>query len=93
MMLMRKVIWWGVGFVAFVLFMDSVVMPLFVRKGEEFPLPDVTSLPITDARKTVEALGLELEIIGSEHSPARLEGTVLSQEPPGNSAPNALPSA
>lgn len=65
-----------------ILVMDQFVMPAFVRRGEEFPLPDVTTLTTEEARVRVEELGLELLIAGSEHSPARLEGTVLSQEPP-----------
>jgi serine/threonine-protein kinase len=82
MTIMRKAILWVGGLLLFVLVMDSFVMPIFVRKGQEFPLPDVTAITMEEARRAVENLGLELHIVGSEHSPARLEGTVLSQEPP-----------
>ena len=78
---MRKALWWFLSGLLLIFAMDSIVMPLFVRKGQEFPLPDVTALTTEEARATVEALGLELHVVGSEHSPARLEGTVLSQEP------------
>jgi serine/threonine-protein kinase len=80
--MMRKAIWWGGSLLLAVLVMDQFVMPAFVRRGEEFPLPDVTSLTTEEARARVEELGLELQLAGSEYSPARLEGTVLSQEPP-----------
>jgi len=76
-----KLLWGLAGFVAVVLLMDNLVMPIFVRKGEEFALPNITALTTEDARRKVEELGLELHIGGYKHSPARLEGTVLSQEP------------
>jgi len=82
LMNIRKVIWWGGSLLLAVLVMDQFVMPAFVRRGEEFPLPDITSLSTEEARARVEELGLVLLLAGSEHSPARLEGTVLSQEPP-----------
>lgn len=75
-------LWWVGTLILAVLVMDQFVMPAFVRRGEEFPMPDVTSLSTEDARARVEELGLELYLAGSEYSPARLEGTVLSQEPP-----------
>jgi serine/threonine-protein kinase len=79
---MRKLGWGIVFFGLWVLLMDNIVMPLFVRRGEEFPLPDITALTEEEAQATVEELGLQFVVAGAEHSPARLEGTVLSQEPP-----------
>ena len=76
-----KLLWGFAGVVMAVLLMDNLFMPMFVRTGEEFALPDVTALTTEEARSAVEELGLELQIAGSKHSPARLEGTVLSQEP------------
>lgn len=81
-MKLRTTAWWLGSLVLTLLVMDQFVMPAFVRRGEEFPLPDVTALTVEEARKRVEELGLELMLAGSEFSPARLEGTVLSQEPP-----------
>jgi serine/threonine-protein kinase len=81
-MKLRVALWWGGTLLLAVLVMDQFVMPAFVRRGEEFPLPDVTSLSMEDARARLEELGLVLQLAGSEYSPARLEGTVLSQEPP-----------
>lgn len=76
-----KLLWGVAGLVAAILIMDNLVMPIFVRKGEEFVLPKLTALTTEDARRMVEDLGLELHIAGFKNSPARLEGTVLSQEP------------
>jgi beta-lactam-binding protein with PASTA domain len=76
-----KLLWGSAGLLVAILLMDNLIMPVFVRKGEEFVLPDVTALTTEEARQTVEDLGLELQIAGAKHSPARLEGTVLSQEP------------
>jgi len=81
-MKLKIALWWAGTLILAVLVMDQFVMPAFVRRGEEFRMPDITSLSTEDARARVEELGLELHIAGSEYSPARLEGTVLSQEPP-----------
>ena len=80
--MMRKAVWWVIGAAIAILLMDNIVMPLFVRKGHEFELPNVTALPVEEAETLLANLGLELQITGEEHSPARLEGTILSQEPP-----------
>jgi beta-lactam-binding protein with PASTA domain len=80
--MLKKALWWLIGLVIAVLIMDNVVMPLFVRQGHEFPLPDVTALQVDEATKLLEEHGLSLQIAGEEHSPASLEGAILSQEPP-----------
>jgi serine/threonine-protein kinase len=79
--MMAKAIWWIVGLAVAVILMDTVVMPLFVRKGQEFALPSVVAMRVDEAHQLLEAHGLSLEIGGEEHSPAGLEGTILSQEP------------
>jgi beta-lactam-binding protein with PASTA domain len=81
--MMSKAIWWILGAAVAVILMDNVVMPLFVRQGQEFPLPSVVALSQEEATKVLEEHGLSLVVTGEEHSPARLEGTILSQEPPG----------
>lgn len=81
--MMSKAIWWILGFAVAVIIMDSVVMPLFVRQGQEFPLPNVVALQVDEASRVLEEHGVSLVISGEEHSPARLEGSILSQEPPG----------
>jgi serine/threonine-protein kinase len=79
---MRKILIALGALIALVLFMDNLIMPLFVRRGQEFPLPDVTAMQEKEARDLLSDLRLELQVTGEEHSPARLEGTILSQEPP-----------
>jgi len=80
--MVTKAIWWIVGLAVAVILMDNVVMPLFVRQGQEFALPNVVALQVDEAAQLLEEHGLSLEIGGEEHSPAGLEGTILSQEPP-----------
>jgi serine/threonine-protein kinase len=79
--MLRKAVWWLVGLGIAVLIMDNIVMPLFVRRGREFALPNVTAMKIDDATLLLADLGLQLQISGEEHSPASLEGAILSQEP------------
>lgn len=79
--MMRKILWTLGGLVVAILVMDNFVMPIFVRRGQEFPLPDVTAMQEDEARSELEDLGLTLEVSGQEFSPASLEGTILSQVP------------
>lgn len=78
---MRKLIWGIVAIGLAVFAMDIFVMPIFVRRGQEFPLPDVTAMQEEKARAELEDMGLSLLVTGQEHSPASLEGTILSQIP------------
>ena len=81
MAMMRKLLVGGVFVVLAVLLVDKLIMPVFVRMGQEFPLPDITTLTTEAAGQALEDLGLELQVVSAEYSPASLEGTVLSQEP------------
>ena len=60
---------------------DSVIMPKIVRHGEEFPLPNVVGMSMTDAVAMFNEVGVELEIAGEEQSPDLPEGTVITQTP------------
>ena len=67
--------------VILVLLADFVIMPWTTRHGEEFPLPDVVGMSLTDATEVFGEEGIEIEIAGEEPTPDRPEGTVLTQTP------------
>jgi serine/threonine-protein kinase len=60
---------------------DFVIMPWITRHGDEFPLPDVVGMSLTDATEAFAEEGIEIEIAGEEPTPDRPEGTVLTQTP------------
>jgi len=61
---------------------DSVIMPIVTRHGTEFPLPDITSIEVENARALLKQADLDLEIVNEEYHPDKKEGVILSQYPP-----------
>lgn len=69
------------GFIVFVLLMDNVVMPLYVKHGDETTIPSVMENPVDEARAQLEEKGFIVIIQDSlfdSHYPA---GTVIDQNP------------
>ena len=63
------------------LFADFVIMPWITRHGDEFSLPNVIGMSLTDATEAFGEVGIEIEIAGEESTPDTPEGTVLIQRP------------
>lgn len=60
---------------------DMIVMPEITRHGDEFPLPDIRGMSLTDAVDTLKSHGVELQIVGEEPVPNMPEGRIVSQNP------------
>lgn len=60
---------------------DLMVMPIFTRHGEEFPLPQVVGKSELGAQEILDQYGLSLQVAGREFSANRPEGVILSQLP------------
>lgn len=60
---------------------DSIVMPVITRHGDEFVLPDFSGQRVVDAQVALKDLGLEFEISSEEYSPGEEKGVVLNQFP------------
>ncbi len=60
---------------------NSIVMPVITRHGEEFPLPDFTDQRLTEAQLGINDLNLAYEISSEEYSPGKEKGIVLNQFP------------
>jgi len=69
--------------IVFALFfiMDEIVMPLYVRHGDEIPMPDVTGKDHFDAKKELELYGFIVNDTTRKYHPYRQAGEVLSQFP------------
>ncbi|KAA3633653.1 MAG: PASTA domain-containing protein [Calditrichaeota bacterium] len=77
-------IWGGIPFIILLVIyfiMNSIVMPIITRHGDEFPLPDFTKQRIIEAQAGVEDLNLSYEISSEEYSPGIEKGVILAQFP------------
>ncbi len=61
--------------------LNSIVMPIITRHGEEFTLPDYTDLKLIDAQIGISDLNLAYEISSEEYSPGMEKGVILAQFP------------
>lgn len=60
---------------------DSCVMPVITRHGDEFPLPDFTNQRLIEAQLEVNELNLTYEIGSEEYTPDKEKGYILNQFP------------
>jgi eukaryotic-like serine/threonine-protein kinase len=60
---------------------DLMVMPIFTRHGEEFPLPQIVGKSESEAEDILAKQHLSLQVAGREYSANRPEGVILSQLP------------
>ncbi|MBD3402643.1 PASTA domain-containing protein [candidate division GN15 bacterium] len=83
--LKRKLTLWVavplVSFILVVLIVDRIVMPIITRHGEEFTLPNFTSLTIEEAEVELTELDLRHEIASELYSPGKEAGVILQQYP------------
>jgi len=68
-------------FILFVILMDRVIMPWYVRLGHEVELPDVVEMTIIDAQKKLEKDGFSVLIADSIYDAHYEVGTVVEQMP------------
>lgn len=81
----RKLILWLatpiVCFLAVVLVVDKIVMPVITRHGDEFQLPDFRDLTVDEAKAELAEYDLRYEIASETYSPGKAEGVILNQYP------------
>ena len=61
--------------------MNSIVMPIITRHGDEFELPDFTQQRLVEAQLGLSDLELKYEITSEEYSPGIERGIILNQFP------------
>ncbi|NOX90611.1 MAG: PASTA domain-containing protein [Calditrichaeota bacterium] len=70
------------AFILIVLLFDKVIMPWYVRLGEEYELPDVVSMRFEEAKDSLEHAGFRVMISDSVYDQNYPPGTVIEQMPP-----------
>ncbi len=65
----------------FVLLMDKVVMPLYTRQGQAFPLVNVRQHLFPEAKAMLNRQGLSVEVIDSVKNTQFPPGTIIEQQP------------
>jgi len=71
----------GVALVLFVL-LNNVALPLYVNHGGTLSVPNVSGLPLSDARAQLEGAGLQPIEAETRPDPDHPTGTVIYQNPP-----------
>lgn len=79
--MLRKALYYFIGFVAFLMFMDFVVMPLYTKHGEEYELPDVTEKPLDESMELLEGDGFNPVIQDSTYDANYPPNVVIRQNP------------
>ncbi len=80
----RMLVWASVGFVvsmSMFLAFDNLVMPLVIRQGSAFELPNIVGMEKTEAEAFLEEFGLTLDVTSEEYNPSFRDGAVLTQYP------------
>jgi serine/threonine-protein kinase len=70
-----------VAFILIVLFFNDVIMPWYVRLGQEYELPDVVSMPVEQARDSLQKAGFQLVVKDSVYDVNFAPGTITEQQP------------
>jgi len=84
-MKIKKILFWiiiaFVSFVAGVLLMNFIIMPLIVRQGDIVAVPDVTEMKLEDAERVLKSMKLEPYIELYDFDPTVPENYVFKQAP------------
>jgi beta-lactam-binding protein with PASTA domain len=71
------------AFFAFLLVLDKIVMPWYVKRGEVTVLPKVVGKPVDDAIRLLEEAGYEPIKYETQFDEKAKEGTIIRQTPEG----------
>ncbi len=70
-----------ISFVVVILLFDKVIMPWYVRLGDESELPDVVTMKVEEAKKVLQEKGFGVVIADSVYDENFEPGTVVEQNP------------
>jgi serine/threonine-protein kinase len=79
--LLRKILYYFIGFIAIIIVFDQVIMPLYTKHGNEYELPDVTEKPLSEAIDLLESEGFDPVILDSVFDANYLPDVVIRQNP------------
>ncbi len=69
------------AFILIILLFNDVIMPWYVRLGQEYELPDVVSMKVNQARDTLKTAGFQLVIKDSVYDENYAPGIIAEQMP------------
>jgi serine/threonine-protein kinase len=67
--------------IVFILFMDKIVMPIYVRHGRVFLMPNIRLKPLSVAESMLKSHGMRWTVIDSVENPEVPPNTVVEQLP------------
>ena len=70
-----------IAFILIVLLFNDVIMPWYVRLGQEYELPDVVSMPLEQAKDSLAKAGFQLVVKDSVYDENFAPGTITEQQP------------
>lgn len=79
--------WWFrlsevfLGLIIFVMVMDQIVMPWYVKLGDETEMPDVIEMNVNEAKTLLESRGFQVLISDSLYDANHEENIVIEQNP------------
>jgi serine/threonine-protein kinase len=79
---LTRLLWIGLGAASGVLLFHLLVMPRFVRRGEETLVPDLRGLPATEMERLLEGGHLRAGSLARAHDDQIPIGRILRQSPP-----------
>ena len=71
----------GVAFILFTLLMDKLIMPLYIKLGDESEMPDVIEMYVNEARDVLTQKGFQVLVQDSMYDANHEEGYVIEQNP------------
>ncbi len=77
----KRILIFILAVILFFAFFDQVLMPFFVRLGQESVVPNITGLTQEEAESLLKEKGLALRVIGEEYDLKRPVGTIIYQSP------------
>ncbi|MBN1350219.1 PASTA domain-containing protein [candidate division KSB1 bacterium] len=70
------------GLLVFILIMDNIVMPIYVRLGQEYEIPKITELTYSDAELILQDQGFKIVLESQRYDSRFPPNYVISQNPP-----------
>ena len=79
--MLRKALYYFIGFIVFILIIDLFIMPLYTKHGEEYELPDVTEKLLDESMELLKEDGFNPVILDSVYDANYPPDVVIRQNP------------
>jgi beta-lactam-binding protein with PASTA domain len=79
--LLKKALYYFIGFIVFIMLIDYVIMPLYTKHGKEYELPDVTEKPLAESVELLKDEGFNPVIQDSAYDANYPLDVIIRQNP------------